>query len=325
MAFTLSQSGMVVRWWRRREPGWRLGLPINALGAVTTAVIAVIVAATKFLSGAYLVIIAAPLLILLLLGIRRHYRSVSRQLRLEHIAPGKEVAAEPIVIVPIARLDRPARQAIAFANSISRHAVAVHVTNDPVTAEALRERWPEWAGTTELVVVESPYRALVGPLLAYMDALGKQAPNRPIVVVLNEVVPRHWWETCSTTRPPCASSCASSAAATRSSPTCPTTSTDESPPPGRDSLHCQPFGRPRCSGCGRSISRRTRSISMTDSTAPRILARVPIIFDVADGGTEHAPLVIGAVGGVVTRLVLDTGSEVHLLNRELVDENRPGH
>ncbi len=194
VAFTLSQSGMVVRWWRRREPGWRFGLPINALGAVTTAVIAIIVAATKFLSGAYLVIIAAPLLILLLLGIRSHYRNVARQLKLEHIAPGKEVAPEPIVIVPIARLDRPARQAIAFANSISAHAVAVHVTSDPVTAEALRERWPEWAGTTELVVVESPYRALIGPLLAYMDALGKQAPNRPIVVVLNEVVPRHWWE-----------------------------------------------------------------------------------------------------------------------------------
>ena len=80
VAFTLSQSGMVVRWWRRREPGWRLGMPINALGAATTAVIAVIVAATKFLSGAYLVIILAPFLIALLLGIRRHYRTVKREL-----------------------------------------------------------------------------------------------------------------------------------------------------------------------------------------------------------------------------------------------------
>jgi hypothetical protein len=72
--------------------------------------------------------------------------------------------------------------------------VAVHVTNDPATAESLRERWPEWAGTTELVVVESPYRALIGPLLAYMDALQRQAPDRPILVVLAEFVPRHWWE-----------------------------------------------------------------------------------------------------------------------------------
>jgi hypothetical protein len=104
------------------------------------------------------------------------------------------VAARPIVIVPVARLDKPSLQAIAFANSISPEAVAVHITNDPDAAAEIRGRWPSWASSTELVVVESPYRALIGPLLAYMDALQKQAPERPIVVVLSEVVPRHWWE-----------------------------------------------------------------------------------------------------------------------------------
>jgi amino acid transporter len=194
VAFTLSQTGMVVRWWRRREPGWRFGLPINGLGAVTTAIIAVIVAVTKFASGAWLVIVMAPLLILLMLAIRAHYRSVDALLALERIPAGKEVAAEPIVIVPLARLDRPARQAIAFANSINPHATAVHITNDPKAAEEMRDRWPAWAGSTELVVVESPYRALIGPLLRYMDALQAQDPTRPILVVLSEFVPRHWWE-----------------------------------------------------------------------------------------------------------------------------------
>jgi amino acid transporter len=194
VAFTLSQTGMVVRWWRRREHGWRLGLPINGLGAATTAVIAIIVAATKFTSGAWLVIIMAPLLIALMLSIRNHYRMVDSALALDRIPPGKEVASEPIVIVPVARLDRPARQAIAFANSISPHPTAVHITNDPKTAAELRKRWPDWAGQTELVVVESPYRALIGPLLRYMDALQAQDPRRPIVVVLSEFVPRHWWE-----------------------------------------------------------------------------------------------------------------------------------
>jgi len=194
VAFTLSQSGMVVRWWRRRDPGWRRGLLINGLGAATTGVIALIVASTKFLSGAWLVIAMAPVLITVMLGIRRHYRGISEALELDHIPEGREAATEPIVIVPIARLDRPARQAIAFANSISDHPTAVHVTNDPATAAALRERWPTWAGATELVVVESPYRALIGPLLAYMDALSKQDPSRPILVVLTEFVPRHWWE-----------------------------------------------------------------------------------------------------------------------------------
>jgi hypothetical protein len=127
------------------------------------------------------------------MAINRHYRDMDRTLAIEEIGP-EETAARPIVIVPIARLDRVARQAIAFANSISTEAVAVHVTNDPETANALRARWPEWAGSTELVVVESPYRALIGPLLAYMDALQRQAPDRPVLVVLSELVPKHWWE-----------------------------------------------------------------------------------------------------------------------------------
>jgi amino acid transporter len=194
VAFTLSQSGMVVRWWRRRETGWRFGLAVNGLGAVTTAVIAVIVASTKFLSGAWLVILMAPLLIALMLGIRGHYRTVARQVGLERVPEEDEVAVEPIVIVPVARLDRPTLHAIAFANSISDHATAVHITNDPADATDIRERWPEWANRTELVVVESPYRALIGPLLRYMNALQAQAPDRPIMVVLSEIVPRHWWE-----------------------------------------------------------------------------------------------------------------------------------
>ncbi len=194
IAFTLSQGGMLVRWWKRREPGWRSGLAINGLGALTTAVVALVVGSSNFLQGSWLVIVLVPLLMGLLMAINGHYRDMQAALALERIPDAGEVAPRPIVIVPIARLDRPARQAIAFANSISKDAVAVHVTNDPETADALRERWPEWAGTTELVVVESPYRALIGPLLAYMDALQRQAPDRPILVVLAEFVPNHWWE-----------------------------------------------------------------------------------------------------------------------------------
>jgi amino acid transporter len=193
VAFTLSQSGMVRRWWHRREPGWRMGLVINGLGAVTTGVIALIVASSKFLSGAYVVIIMAPLLIALMLAIRSHYRNMERQLK---AVPGTDddVEPDPIVIVPLARLDRPARRALAFARTISPHATAVHITNDPHTADQLREHWGMIGGPMELVVVESPYRALVGPLLRYMDALQALHPDRPIVVVLAEVVPRHWWD-----------------------------------------------------------------------------------------------------------------------------------
>jgi len=194
VAFTLSQAGMLARWFRRREVGWRRGLAINGLGTFTTAGVALVVGFSNFFAGAWLVIVLVPLLMLLLTAIRRHYRRLEAALVVDHVREGREVAADPIVIVPVARLDRPALKAIAFANAVSSHATAVHITNDPADAAKLRERWPSWATKTELVVVESPYRALIGPLLRYMDALQAQAPGRPIMVVLSEVVPRHWWE-----------------------------------------------------------------------------------------------------------------------------------
>jgi hypothetical protein len=127
------------------------------------------------------------------MGIRTHYRNMEHQL---HPVAGvdDDLEPDPIVIVPLARLDRPARRALAFARTISPHATAVHITNDPSTADQLREHWQHLSGPMELVVVESPYRALVGPLLRYTDALQQLHPDRPIVVVLAEVVPRHWWE-----------------------------------------------------------------------------------------------------------------------------------
>jgi amino acid transporter len=193
LAFTLSQAGMLRRWWHRHEPGWRQGMVINGLGTVTTAVVALVVGTSNFFQGSWMVIVLVPALMALLLGIRSHYRNMDQQL---HPVAGTEDDDEPdpIVIVPLARLDRPARRALAFARTISPQATAVHITNDPHTADQLREHWHKLGGRMELVVVESPYRALVGPLLRYMDALQTLHPNRPIVVVLSEVVPRHWWE-----------------------------------------------------------------------------------------------------------------------------------
>ena len=194
LAFTLSQTGMVVRWRRLREAGWRRGMIINGLGAVTTGVIAVIVIESKFLSGAWMVVIAIPALVLLMLGIRRHYRVLDRALAVDHLPGAAERPLRPTVVVPIARLDEPARQALAFARSISDAPLAVHVSNGTPASAELRHQWDGWGAPTELVVIESPYRALVGPLLVYLDALQHQDPQRPLLVVLSEYVPGHWWE-----------------------------------------------------------------------------------------------------------------------------------
>ena len=193
LAFTLSQAGMLLRWWRRHEAGWRRGLAINGLGTATTAVVALVVGTSNFFQGSWMVIVLVPALMALLMGIRSHYRNMDRQLHAGTDFDDDE-EPDPIVIVPLARLDRPARRALAFARTISPQATAVHITNDPHTADQLREHWHKLGGRMELVVVESPYRALVGPLLRYMDALQALHPTRPIVVVLAEVVPRHWWE-----------------------------------------------------------------------------------------------------------------------------------
>jgi hypothetical protein len=194
VAFTLSQSGMVRRWWHRREPGWRRGLVINGLGALTTAVIVLVVAVSKFLAGAWLVMILVPILVALMWGIHVHYRRLERAIAPRSAVRSRAAARAPLVIVPVARLDQPSIEALTFARSIAPDPLAVHITNDPATAATLRRQWVEMGGGAELVIVESPYRALIGPLLRYLDALQRQDPDRRLLVVLSEVVPRHWWD-----------------------------------------------------------------------------------------------------------------------------------
>jgi amino acid transporter len=194
VAFTLSQTGMVRRWWKRREPGWRRGLAINGLGAVTTGVIVLIVASSKFLSGAWLVMILIPLLVALMWAIHVHYRRLEQAIAPRSTIGVTRPARSPLVIVPIARLDQPSIEALAFARSIAPDALAVHITNDADAAAELRTRWSQLGGGAELVIVESPYRALISPLLRYLDALQRQDPDRRLLIVLSEVVPRHWWD-----------------------------------------------------------------------------------------------------------------------------------
>jgi hypothetical protein len=96
--------------------------------------------------------------------------------------------------VPVSRLDRAATAALAYARSISDDVTAIHVASDPSAVAEMRSRWETWGGPVRLVILESPYRALMGPLLAYLDATETMDPTRPTTVVLAEMVPRHLWE-----------------------------------------------------------------------------------------------------------------------------------
>jgi amino acid transporter len=194
VAFTLSQGGMVRRWWHRREAGWRRGLVINGLGAATTAAIVLIVSISKFTGGAWLVMIMIPALVALMWAIHVHYRRLEQAIAPRSTIRTARTARPPLVIVPVARLDQPSIEALSFARSIAPDALAVHITNDATSAAKLREQWSTLGAGAELVIVESPYRALIGPLLRYLDALQRQDPDRRLLVVLSEVVPRHWWD-----------------------------------------------------------------------------------------------------------------------------------
>ncbi|HEY3078323.1 MAG TPA: APC family permease [Chloroflexota bacterium] len=198
VAFTISQTGMVQHWRRLRaeEPGWRRRAVVNGLGALTTGVVAVEVALSKFALGAWMVLILIPALIGVMWAIRQHYARLEGALRPE--TPIERAKVRPRAIVPVARLNVPAQQALAFAGAIAgaRSVAAVHVADSGEEARRFRAEWEQWPheADLELVVIESPFRSLSGPLLSYIDAVGRANPEDTIVVVLPEFVPGRWWE-----------------------------------------------------------------------------------------------------------------------------------
>ena len=195
-AFTFSQAGMVMRWWRRREAGWQRSIVFNGVGALATFVVLLVVATTKFVDGAWMVVVLLPLEVLLFRAIHAHYTEAAAELAAETPIDPDEISHQ--VIVPIASLNQVALQTLAYARSIARGpndvVSAVHITDDPAAAETLREQWEEWQCGVQLTIIESPYRSLVGPLLAYIDAMHAQHPDKTLTVILPEMVPAHWWE-----------------------------------------------------------------------------------------------------------------------------------
>jgi len=200
LSFTLSQGGMVLHWWRLRRDhkGWLRSMIINGLGSFTTFIVALVIASTKFLEGAWIVVVLIPLLVMMFLSISRHYNRVERE----------KVSDIPIhpqdihhrVIVPIAGLDRAAIQSLAYARSITKHVIAVHVAIDLDDANKVREAWERWQKhleeeeETTLIIIESPYRSLSRPLLAYIDTIHELFPADTVTVILAEFVVAHWWE-----------------------------------------------------------------------------------------------------------------------------------
>ncbi len=199
MAFTLSQAGMV-RHWLATPGAHRRSLLINGAGAITTGLTTLIIAVSKFRDGAWLVLLLIPLIVVFFRVVGRHYTQAAREGTLATETPLAPDAIRHTLIVPLAALNRVALQTLAYARSIAPAVTAVHVSDDRAAIAALRAEWERLGAThpflrdVELVLIESPYRALTGPLLAYIDEVDARDPDDTLTIVLPEFVPARWWE-----------------------------------------------------------------------------------------------------------------------------------
>jgi hypothetical protein len=194
LSFTLSQGGMVLHHLREKEAGWRSGLSINGLGAVLTAVVLVVLAVTKFTHGAWAVLVLIPLLVLIFQSIHTHYVRVAEQLSLTTADKPQEVRRLTAVVL-VSGLHKGTLPALQLAKSLAPDNVtAVTINLDPEHIEKIRGRWSEWGCDVPLVVLESPYRSLISPLLKYLEEVGSRYKDDELMVILPEFVPAHWWE-----------------------------------------------------------------------------------------------------------------------------------
>jgi amino acid transporter len=210
LSFTLSQAGMTRRWWKSgrlapgqqqrerasllaHDPGWAGKMTLNGLGALLTAVVALVFAVTKFRDGAWVVVLVIPALVWVFTGIRTHYREAAGQLSLERYgAP----AATPRhrVILPISGVHRGTLEALRYARLLSDDVTAVHVALEEEKTGVLLEKWRLWGEGVRLVTLPSPYRLLLEPLLDYITAIAdRRQPNETITIVVAQFVPRRHW------------------------------------------------------------------------------------------------------------------------------------
>ena len=193
-AFTLSQTGMVRHWLTTKEEGWRRSAIINGCGAVATGIVAVVFAIAKFGLGAWVVIIIVPIMVVAMLFIHREYRDAEEELHVRPEALIERPSRGQRVVVPLQDMRRDVIQALKFGLTMSDEVVAVHVTDDLVAADRLRDRFERQVPGVQLVIVESPYRELVQPLIRYLEVTADRDTSMVTIVLLPERIIEHWWE-----------------------------------------------------------------------------------------------------------------------------------
>jgi len=192
ISFTVSQSGMVRRWLRLREEGWWWRVWFSGVGAIVTGVVLLTLAVTKFTEGAWIVVVLIPALVLGFVVVHRHYDEVAAQLSLEGFAPPPPMTNTVLVLA--GDIHRGVVKAIQYAQTLSPNPKAVFVETDPERTRKLEEKWGKWGMGVPLIVLASPYRSLLGPLIEYIDHLQMRDENHVVTIVIPEFIPARWWQ-----------------------------------------------------------------------------------------------------------------------------------
>ena len=213
LSFTLSQTGMAVRWLKssklrgdeqivqqggtvRYDPRWRTKLVINGLGAVVTAVVMVVFAVAKFAQGAWIIVVLVPTLVFIFFRIHHHYKDVAGHLSLESYGMPPRVRRNRVILL-IGGVHRGVLHALRYARSLSEDVTAVHIANaaDPAESERVKRKWERWGDGVRLLVIDSPYRALIEPLLDYINEIAAdRLAEEMLTIVVPHFVPARWWQ-----------------------------------------------------------------------------------------------------------------------------------
>ncbi len=210
LSFTLSQAGMARRWWRcgRLAPGeevvdpgsvlrydsnWRLKMTINMVGAVCTCVVMFVFAITKFQDGAWIIVLLVPALVFLFFRIHHHYKDLAAHLSLDQFGASPRSGRHRVVLL-IGGVHRGTMAALSYARALSDDVTAVYVSIDPIESEKVRRKWETWGEGVRLIVLDSPYRLLIEPVLEYLEKVTPvQQPNETLTIVIPQFVPRVAW------------------------------------------------------------------------------------------------------------------------------------
>jgi len=211
LSFTLSQAGMARRWWKaghlkegekivepgstiKYEKGWQYKMVVNGFGAVCTAIVMVVFAVTKFREGAWVVLILTPVLVKIFFTIHHHYKDLAAHLTLDNFSGLPARQTRHRVIMPVSGVHQGTLEALHYATLLSNDVTAVHISLDPSETEKVQKKWKTWGDGTRLVILDSPFRLFIEPLLVYLeDIIEHRQPNETITIVVPQFMPSKRW------------------------------------------------------------------------------------------------------------------------------------